>query len=212
LGLSACVFTALAAVSPAQAAADGSYIVVLKDGTRDMGAAAARLAGQVGTVGHIYDSALHGFSATMSESQARRMAADPSVAFIERDVMVSGAETQPDPPSWGLDRVDQRDLPLNKAYEFGTRAKNVTAYVIDCNGHGTHVAGTIAGAEYGVAKGTRIVGVRVLNCQGSGRVAGVDWVTKHAAKPAVANMSLGGASQALDSAVTRSISSGINTP
>ncbi|MFH8610923.1 S8 family peptidase [Streptomyces sp. NPDC018029] len=211
-------------------------------------------------LGHVYRAALHGFSARMSRAQAAELAADPRVAYVRQDTRVrvdtpraappraeadgvsTREQTQPDAP-WGLDRIDQRRLPLSTTYTYRTTAPGVSVYVIDtglrtthtefggrasvgtdtvgdgrngddCNGHGTHVGGIAAGATYGVAKQARLVAVRVLNCQGSGTtsgvVAGVDWVTAKGTRPAVANMSLGGAaSDVLDSAVRRSIRSGV---
>jgi subtilisin family serine protease len=216
----------------------GDYIVVLKATT-----AAARPAALSRSYGgRVVRSfgVINGFQARMSESAARRLAADPGVAYVEQDQRVSLLATQTG-ATWGLDRIDQRNRPLNGTYTYSTTAGNVTAYVIDtgirythndfggrasfgydavgsggvdCNGHGTHVAGTIGGATYGVAKAVRLVGVRVLDCSGSGTtagvIAGVNWVTQHAVKPAVANMSLGGgASTSLDNAVTASINSGV---
>ncbi|WP_433314714.1 S8 family peptidase [Micromonospora sp. CA-269861] len=223
-----------------------SYIVVLKDSAvaRDrVGDTAKRLSGRHGgTVARTYGAALRGFEAKMSASAAARIAADPAVAYVEQNHTVSISGTQANPPSWGLDRIDQRNLPLNSSYTYPNTASNVRAYIIDtgvlyghndfggravsgfdavdggsaddCNGHGTHVAGTVGGSAYGVAKGVQIVGVRVLNCQGSGTnaqvVAGIDWVTANAVKPAVANMSLGGgANSSIDTAVSNSINSGI---
>ncbi len=250
----AAVVTALTANAPAAAAEgtilgvggadaiEGSYIVVLADGVSTQ--SVHSLANEYGgTVQRTYTSALRGFAATMSETQAKRTAADPAVAYVEQDRVVTLSADQQNPPSWGLDRVDQRDLPLDDVYSYSTEASNVSAYIIDtgiqishndfggraqhgydfvdndanasdCNGHGTHVAGTVGGAAHGVAKGVSLYGVRVLNCQGSGSYSGVidgiDWVTDNAAKPAVANMSLGGgASTAVDDAVRRSISSGV---
>ncbi|MEU4744097.1 S8 family serine peptidase [Actinosynnema sp. NPDC023658] len=249
VGASAVVVAALA-VTPAQAteaqvrdaggpaAVPDSYIVVLKDG-----AGADVLAAKVGArVTHRYHSALNGFAATMGERAAKRLAADPAVAYVAQDQRVQALADQPNPPSWGLDRIDQRDLPLNANYSYATTAANVHAYIVDtgirathtdfggrasfdantsgdgnnsdCNGHGTHVAGTIGGAAHGVAKGVRLHGVKVLNCAGSGTiagvVAGVDWVTANSQKPAVANMSLGGGvNDTLDAAVRRSIASGV---
>ena len=219
-------------------AVPGDYIVVLKNTTtmtRTTG-----LAKSYG--GQIKQSfgAIHGYQASMSEAQAKRLAADPSVAYVEQNQTVSLLATQNN-ATWGLDRIDQRNRPLSGTYTYPTTASNVTAYVIDtgirythsdfggrasfgydavgtggvdCNGHGTHVAGTIGGTTYGVAKGVKLVGVRVLNCSGSGTnagvIAGINWVTQHAVKPAVANMSLGGgASTALDNAVTASVNSGV---
>ncbi|CAN5879769.1 hypothetical protein BH18ACT7_BH18ACT7_11310 [soil metagenome] len=225
-----------------------SYIVVLKDtsGLRSEGvpAAARRLAEHNGgSIQFVYETALRGFATTMSESNARRLAADASVDYVQQNQTLTATATQPNPPSWGLDRIDQRNLPLNNSYTYPSTASAVHAYVIDtgvrfthstfggratsgidtidndmdandCHGHGTHVAGTIGGTEYGVAKGVQIVGVRVLNCAGSGTTAqvvgGIDWVTANAIKPAVANMSLGGGPDpALDNATTNSIASGI---
>ena len=214
----------------------GSYLVTLADG-----AAAASVAGRHGaTITHVYRAALRGFAATMSERQARRLAADPAVARVEQDGQVRALA----PASWGLDRIDQRHLPLDGRYAPPTAASRVTAYIIDtgiytghsdfagrarigadfvgdgrdgqdCNGHGTHVAGTVGGTAYGVAKGVRLVAVRVLNCIGSGTYAGVitgvDWVTANAVMPAVANMSLGGGGNTtVDDAVARSIASGVS--
>jgi subtilisin family serine protease len=219
-------------------AVSGDYIVVLKNNTTMT--RTADLTKSYG--GQIKQSfgAIHGYQAGMSEAQAKRLAADPSVAYVEQDQTVSLLATENN-ATWGLDRIDQRNRPLSGTYTYPTTASNVTAYVIDtgiaythsdfggrasfgydavgtggvdCNGHGTHVAGTIGGATYGVAKGVKLVGVRVLNCSGSGTnagvIAGINWVTQHAAKPAVANMSLGGgASTALDNAVTASVNSGV---
>ncbi|MFD6681308.1 MULTISPECIES: S8 family peptidase [Micromonospora] len=223
-----------------------SYIVVLKDSAvaRDrVGDTAKRLSGRHGgTVARTYGAALRGFEVTVSASAAARIAADPAVAYVEQNHTVSISGTQANPPSWGLDRIDQRNLPLDSSYTYPNTASNVHAYIIDtgirfshndfggratsgydavdggsaddCNGHGTHVAGTVGGSAYGVAKAVQLVGVRVLNCSGSGTnagvIAGVDWVTANAIKPAVANMSLGGgANSSLDNAVRNSIASGV---
>jgi subtilisin family serine protease len=191
---------------------------------------------------HVYAFALRGFSARMSEQEALRISRDPRVRFVEEDSIVEAIATQANPP-WGLDRLGQRDLPLNRSYGYTTTGAGVNAYVIDtgirtthttfggrasgaftaindgrgttdCNGHGTHVAGTIGGSQFGVAKAVRLFAVRVLSCSGSGSnagvIAGVDWVTRNHLSPAVANMSLGGgASSALDTAVRNSIASGV---
>jgi hypothetical protein len=221
----------------------GSYIVVLKPGTASVSSRSQSLAGRYGgAVKHTYESALHGFSATMSEARAKRLAADPAVDYVQRDGVHRISATQSPTPSWGLDRIDQRNLPLDNSYTYPTVAANVHAYVLDtgirfshndfggratsgfdavdggsaddCHGHGTHVSGTVGGSSYGVAKGVALVGVRVLNCSGSGStsgiIAGIDWVTTNAIKPAVANMSLGGgANTPLDNAVANSIASGV---
>ncbi|WP_116047468.1 S8 family peptidase [Amycolatopsis palatopharyngis] len=230
-----------------------SYIVVLKDSPATMAAAEVRkvvstkaqsLAGRYGAeVSHTYGSALEGFSVTATETEAKRLAADAGVDYVVQNQRVHTTETQQSPPSWGLDRLDQRDLPLDDAYTYSTDAANVTAYIVDTgvltehetfggrasggkdfidndddatdeNGHGTHVAGTVGGKEYGVAKGVKIVPVRVLDANGSGTtaqvVAGIDWVAETASGPSVANMSLGGtADDALDEAVRGAVEKGV---
>ncbi|MFC5291158.1 S8 family peptidase [Actinokineospora guangxiensis] len=226
----------------------GSYIVTFKDGA--LGTQSARsltgaLADRHGvSVEHTYEHAVHGFSGTMSAKAARRLAADPSVAMVEQNGRVSLAATQSPTPSWGLDRTDQRNRPLNNSYSYTTTGSGVTAYVLDtgirtthrdfggravwgtntvgdgnntdCNGHGTHVAGTVGGTSYGIAKSVRLVAVKVLSCSGSGSwagvIAGIDWVTNHhTSGPAVANMSLGGSgtNASLENAVRRSIADGV---
>ncbi|MDM4721644.1 S8 family serine peptidase [Micromonospora sp. WMMA1363] len=223
----------------------GSYIVVFKDSVVSrpaVGPSLNRLRSKHGgTVARTYTAAVRGAEMRLSAQAAARIAADPAVAYVEQNHTMSIAGTQTNPPSWGLDRIDQRNLPLDNSYTYPNTAGNVTSYIIDtgirtthtdfggratwgtntadsnntdCNGHGTHVAGTVGGAAHGVAKATKLVAVKVLNCAGSGStagvIAGVDWVTANAVKPAVANMSLGGsASSALDSAVANSISSGV---
>ena len=225
-------------------AVPGSYIVVLKDRTAStVRSRASQLAGKYeGSVKDVYSSVLYGFASKMSEKAAKRLAADPGVAYVEQDQIFTTQDTQTG-ATWGLDRIDQANLPLNTTYTYPNTAANVTAYIIDtgiltthndfggratsgydfvdndsnatdCNGHGTHVAGTVGGTTYGVAKAVRLVGVRVLNCAGSGTnagvISGVNWVTQNAVKPAVANMSLGGGvSTALDSAVANSVASGV---
>ncbi|MEV6344532.1 S8 family serine peptidase [Actinoplanes sp. NPDC051851] len=220
----------------------GSYIVVLEPGAAAVTAVSRALVREYGgTVVADYLSTVRGFHAEMTASQAARLAVDPAVHYVEQDAVVSATAVKQN-PVWSLDRIDQPSLPLSKSYTYRS-AKNVTAYVIDtgirtghrefggrassgwdfvdddrtandCNGHGTHVAGTIGGATYGVAKDVKLVGVRVLGCDGSGSyadfIAGVDWVTAHAQLPAVANMSIGGpTSKALDDAVRRSIAKGV---
>ncbi|WP_031152883.1 S8 family peptidase [Streptomyces xanthophaeus] len=227
----------------------GSYIVILKDSAaRSTDAGGRAVVKRYGAkIDRTYSAALNGYSAELTAAQARRLAADPAVKSVVQNSLVTldgAATTQPDPPSWGLDRIDQRVLPLNQVYSPVEQAgEGVTAYIIDTgvrithsdfggrgsdgfdavdndntaqdgNGHGTHVAGTVAGSLYGVAKKAKIVGVRVLDDSGSGTVAqvvaGIEWVTANAVKPAVANMSLGGrANSALDTAVRNSVASGV---
>ncbi|MBA3289006.1 MAG: S8 family peptidase [Acidimicrobiia bacterium] len=221
------------------------YIVVLAKGASatNRGAAQTQALQARGRVHFAYSAALNGFAATLPAKALTALRRNPNVALIEADQTVRLEATQ-SPATWGLDRVDQRNLPLSNSYTYDFDGTGVTAYIIDtgvrfshdefggravtgfdavdggsaddCNGHGTHVAGTVGGSTYGVAKAVRLVGVRVLNCQGSGTnsgvIAGIDWVTgNHAAgQPAVANMSLGGsASTALDNAVVNSINDGV---
>jgi subtilisin family serine protease len=220
-----------------------SYIVVLESRLDDVDGVADEMTKQhFGKMKHLYKAALKGFAAEMSEKEAAKLAADPRVKYVEEDSIVSIDTTQTG-ATWGLDRIDQRNLPLDGNYTYNTTASNVHAYIvdtgiltshtqfggrasvgvdeigdghngIDCNGHGTHVAGTVGGSTYGVAKGVSLVAVRVLDCSGSGTnsgvIAGVNWVAQNAIKPAVANMSLGGgASQALDDAVTGAVNAGV---
>ena len=189
-----------------------------------------------------YESALLGFAASMPASSLQALQKNPNVAFIEPDQVITLSTTQ-SPATWGLDRIDQSSLPLSNSYTYNATGSGVTAYIVDtgilfghtqfggrasfgydafggngtdCNGHGTHVAGTVGGSTYGVAKGVTLKAVRVLDCNGSGTttgvIAGVDFVaSNHAAgASAVANMSLGGAaSTALDTAVKNAISDGV---
>ena len=220
------------------------YIVVLRNDARDVpGLARGLAAAHGGSVGHVYEAALKGFSITLgSDAAAEAIARNPNVAFVEPDQQMTASIVQSG-ATWGLDRIDQRLLPLSTTFTYTATASNVTAYIIDtgilpthtqfgtrastgydaitptapkadCNGHGTHVAGTVGGSTYGVAKSVALVGVRVLDCNGSGSnagvIAGVNWVAANAKKPAVANMSLGGgASTALDAAVNGAINAGV---
>lgn len=193
-----------------------------------------------GKIGHVYKNALNGFSVEMSEKEAEALSEDFRVKFVEEDGVMEANTTQNNPP-WGLDRIDQRNRPLSGTYTYNWTGSGVRVYVIDtgirtthsqfggrasnvfdafggngadCNGHGTHVSGTIGGSTYGVAKSALLRGVRVLDCNGSGPtsgvIAGVDWVTNNHISPAVANMSLGGGvSTALDNAVNNLSNSGV---
>ncbi len=223
----------------------GQYIVVFKPGTARAAvnnAISASVERMGGKMVHRYGAALNGFAAKLPAKALNALRHNPNVAFIEADqwIQVKGSQSN---ATWGIDRIDQTDLPLNGVYNYNYTGSGVNVYVIDtgihishnefggrahyaydsvgdgqngedCNGHGTHVAGTIGGSTYGVAKGVTLYAVRVLNCQGSGTnsgvIAGVDWVTNNHISPAVANMSLGGgASTALDNAVRNSIASGV---
>ena len=228
----------------------GDYIVRLRDDVTDVQSIAQSLAGlHKGQLKHIYKFALKGFAVrNLSDAAAAALMSDPRVLSVEQDqefhAVTSTPNPQTNPPSWGLDRIDQRSwtTPSN-SYAFSATGIGVTAYIIDtgidfghsdlegrastgvdeitiggtaadCNGHGTHVSGTVGGATFGVAKDVSLVAVRVLDCSGSGSTsgvaAGIDWVTAHAHLPAVANMSLGGgASATLDAAVTNSINAGV---
>src|SRR5437762_10375648 len=197
-----------------------------------------------GSLLHVYTSAIKGFAARLSAPAAAALEGNPLVAYVEADQVMRADVTQAmdangDP--WGLDRIDQGALPLSGTYTYTSTGAGVHAYIIDtgiwtlhpefggrannvfdayhatgedCNGHGTHVAGTIGSATYGVAKGVSLHGVRVLSCAGIGLnsdvIAGVDWVSANHVSPAVANMSLGGGkSSALDQAVTSLWNSGV---
>jgi subtilisin family serine protease len=235
---------------PAQAATPRvtpmtSYVVTLANGASAPVVATA--AKRLGTVRFVYTHALNGFSISLPAALAPALRALPGVTGVHRNQVVHalGSQRQVNPPSYGIDRIDQRNLPLNGSYATRADGSGVTAYVIDsgilyshgdfggravrgfdaitkggaaldCDGHGTHVAGTIGGTSYGVAKKVKLVAVRVLNCDGDGTtesvVAGLDWVVANhqAGVRAVANMSLGGGTDdVLDAAVNRAIADGI---
>ena len=237
------------AISASQQQAEGipgQYIVVFRDNVPDAASLARQLAAAQGaSIRFIYQSALKGFAAQMSDAAAAALANNPSVAYVEQDQVVHAItdelmDSNGDP--WGLDRIDATSG-LNGKYSYTLTGSGVTAYIIDtgirtthsefggrassgydavdggtaddCNGHGTHVTGTVGGATYGVAKAVSLVAVRVLDCSGSGTwagvIAGIDWVTANHAARAVANMSLGGgASSSVDQAVTNSIAAGVS--
>ncbi len=229
----------------------GQYIVVLDEAANGLlrgrfsqsrQAADVLASAYGGRVRRVFSHALNGYTAEMSEAEALALSEDPRVLLVEEDSTVRALTTQTN-ATWGLDRIDQRNLPLSSTYTYNWTGAGVHAYIIDtgirtthtqfggrankvfdsigdgqngndCNGHGTHVAGTVGGSVHGVAKSVRLHAVRVLNCSGSGStsgvIAGVDWVTANRILPAVANMSIGGpASTALDTAVQNSINAGV---
>ncbi|ONK13371.1 Aqualysin-1 precursor [Streptomyces sp. MP131-18] len=235
---------ALIANADAPGTIDDSYIVLLEESALDAGSARAeRLADRYGAeVTDTFEQTLNGYAVTATEAEALALAADPAVAEVVQNETVRVAATQTDPPSWGLDRIDQANLPLDDSYTYPDHGGDgVTVYVVDTgiryshvdfegrasfgfdafggngsdgHGHGTHVAGTAAGASYGVAKDADLVSVRVLNNSGSGTTAsvagGVEWITANAEGPSVANLSLGGgANTTIDAAVRASIASGV---
>ena len=220
-----------------------SYIVVYKDNVQDVDGESADIeAKKGGKVTHTYKFALKGMAMEMSAAQAAALANDPRVSYIEQDQTMSISTAQSG-ATWGIDRIDQRALPLSGTYVYNADGTGVTVYIIDtginlthseyagraftgvdevtvggtatdCNGHGSHVSGTVGGTTYGVAKNVKLVAVRVLDCSGSGSnsgvIAGIDWVTANRVLPAAANMSLGGGfSATLNSAVDRSTAAGV---
>jgi len=226
--------------SQAKGIIKNQYIVILN---KDAGPSidfAQNIAKQHGAkVLQSYDTVLKGFAIYLPDTAAtafvEAMKKNPRVISVENDIVMKIDATTQSNPDWGLDRIDQKALPLNSAYSYLQTGSGTTAYIVDtgilsshqqfsgrvlsgytaisdgngttdCNGHGTHVAGTVGGSTYGVAKNVNLVPIRILGCDGSGAssnvIAGLDWILKNGKKPAVVNMSLGGdASTSLDSAV-----------
>ncbi len=214
----------------------GDYIVVLNDGVDPE----SLVRGKGLRAKHVYQAAINGLAVSLTEAQLDAVRSDPNVKYVEEDQEMELGATQSG-ATWGIDRIDQRNRPLSGTYTYTSTASNVYAYVIDtgiytshsnfggrasnvydafggngqdCNGHGTHVAGTVGSSTYGVAKAVRLRGVRVLNCSGSGSTSGiiaaVDWVRVNRVNPAVANMSLGGGySATLNTAVNNLANSGV---
>lgn len=216
------------------------FIVTLIEGAEPGAVAAEHADEHAAEVSFVYEHALNGYAARMSETAARRVASDPRVSRVEPDgVARVVAQTLP----WGIDRIDA-DVSSTEAGDGAGAVANVNVYILDtgvdkkhtdlyvvnhvnyaggpntdCNGHGTHVAGTVAARDntvdvVGVAPGAPVTGVKVLGCGGSGSwsgvIKGIDWVTRYANKPAVANMSLSGpANQSVDEAVLNSRDSGV---
>jgi subtilisin family serine protease len=220
----------------------GEYIVAFEDTAESVEALDALVSRFEGRIETRFDS-IDAVAVHMDAADAERLAADPAVDYVEQNKRVELAATQLNPPGWGEDRVDQRTLPLDASFTYPNTGAGVHAYIIDtgiwldhadfagrldpgystivpdgnsrdCHGHGTHIAGTVGGTLYGIAKQVQLVPVQVFNCSGTSDnisiIGGVEWVTANAVKPAVATMSLtSSASQAVDTAVTASIASGV---
>jgi aqualysin 1 len=230
----------------------GQYVVTLKEGTGEVEAVSKELARRYGgDIFAVYTRATRGFAVRMSEAAAKSLARHPSVALVEEDGLFQevqegfSLQTVQPTSSAGLDRIDQRNLPLNGTFTYVKTGAGVNAYILstgirkthvefqpnqavlgydavtsggdasDCAGVGTHSAGIVGGAQYGVAKGVKLWAVRILDCQGASTtsriLSGLNWVAANHVSPAVAQLALGGAaSTVLDNAVVNLINSGVS--
>jgi len=238
-------------------ASSGKYIVVFKDASfrgpsLSVSTAIRDVADETGVSApsYVYTTVLKGFAAELTADQVKALSSDPRVAYVEEDRYVQLLTTQANPISWGLDRIDQLDLPLNQAFTYTAAGAGVNAYILDtgiklshldyvgranyipngnngdfvndghgsaadCQGHGSHVAGTVGGTYSGVAKAVTLWAGRVVNCSGGGTtsmvIAGMDWVAANGQKPGVVNMSLGyGNVQSVADAATRLVAAGFS--
>ncbi|MDX8205972.1 S8 family peptidase [Acinetobacter pittii] len=233
--------------SEAKGIIKNQYIVILNKDVGSSNEFAQGIAKQHGgRVLQTYDAVLKGFAIYLPDvagtAFVEAMKKNPKVVSVENDTIMKIDATTQSNPDWGLDRIDQKNLPLDSAYSYSQTGSGTTAYIVDtgilsthqqfsgrvlsgytaisdgngtsdCHGHGTHVAGTVGGSTYGVAKNVSSVPIRILGCDGSGAssnvIAGLDWILKNGKKPAVVNMSLGGeANASLDSAVENLFNNG----
>jgi subtilisin family serine protease len=230
--------------APSSPAIPDEYIVLLKSGGPEVSGVAKQLVTEAkGDLRYVYTDVLRGFSARIPGRAVEGLRHNPIVESVSPNGVVRIDESQDSPPSWGLDRIDQAALPLSGSYSYGASGSGVNAYIIDtgirathqeiagrvfpgfsaisdsvgtddCNGHGTHVAGTVGGKTVGVAKAVSLIAVRVLACSGGGSedgvLAGLDWVARNRVRPAVANMSLsGGLSSILNQAIANLVATGV---